>query len=301
MNATDRQFGPVTVLLGEKSGKYPDGNSLWIRGRDTTALLDPSLSVEARAAELAGATDLIVQSHVHEDHVVGMHHFPDAEVHAHREDAAGLRSLDGLMAIYGYEGYDEDMRTMVVSHFHFTARPDARDFDDGATFDLGGVRLHAIHMPGHTRGHCALLVEPEGVLFIGDIDLSSFGPYYGDAWSSLEDFEQSMRRIRDIDARVWVSSHHVGVVEDRATFLDRLERYAARIGERDQALLDFLDTPRQLSEMVAHRLLFPQEFQVPHLDAIERRAITQHLDRLLAQGQIERCDGDRYLRVNPNH
>ena len=297
MRATDCQLGPVTVLLGEKSGKYPDGNSLLIRGRDSTVLVDPSLSVEARAAELAGATDLIVQSHVHEDHVVGLHHFPNAEVHAHREDAPGLRSLDGLMAIYGYEGQDEEMRTMVVSHFHFTARPDVRDFDDDATFDLGGIRLRAIHMPGHTRGHCALLVEPEGVLFIGDIDLSSFGPYYGDAWSNLEDFEHSLRRVREIDARVWVSSHHVGVIEDRATFLDKLQRYTARIGERDQTLLDFLDTPRQLSEMVTRRLLFPPQLQVSHLDAIERRAITQHLDRLLAQGQIERCDGDLYRRI----
>ena len=40
------------------------------------------------------------------------------------------------------------------------------------------------HMPGHTAGHTVLLVEPEGVAFIGDIDLTGFGPYYGDACSS---------------------------------------------------------------------------------------------------------------------
>lgn len=33
-------------------------------------------------------------------------------------------------------------------------------------------------MLGHTAGHSALLVAPKGVAFIGDIDLSGFGPYY---------------------------------------------------------------------------------------------------------------------------
>ncbi len=33
MAATDRQFGAVTVLLGDKNGKYPHGNSLWVKQR----------------------------------------------------------------------------------------------------------------------------------------------------------------------------------------------------------------------------------------------------------------------------
>ena len=38
----------------------------------------------------------------------------------------------------------------------------------------------------------------EDLLYLGDIDLSSFGPYYGDAWSDLEDFERSLARVRDM-------------------------------------------------------------------------------------------------------
>ena len=75
MRETDRTFGAVTVLIGTKNGKYPDGNSVLVRGRDAQLLIDPSLSVAARAAEL-GAVDLVVQSHVHEDHVAGLFRFP---------------------------------------------------------------------------------------------------------------------------------------------------------------------------------------------------------------------------------
>ena len=61
----------------------------------------------------------------------------------------------------------------------------------GATIAAGILSTLLVPLIGHTRGHCVLHVEPEDVVYLGDIDLSSFGPYYGDAWSSLEDFERT--------------------------------------------------------------------------------------------------------------
>lgn len=293
----DRQFGSVTVLLGDKNGKYPQGNSLLVRGRTASAILDPSLAVVARADELRGCADLVVQSHVHEDHVAGVHLFPAAEVHAHREDAPGLRSLDGLMAIYGYPGLNDSMREFVEGSFHYVARPDTRDFEDGAVWELGGTSIRAVHLPGHTRGHSGLLVEPEGVLFLGDIDLTGFGPYYGDAWSNLADFERSLQQVAAIEARVWVSFHHVGVVDDRATFEDKLARFTGKIAEREMRLLEFLAEPRSVDEMVAHRLLYPPHVTLAFVDAVERRTIDQHLARLLEAGAVERVGESTYRCV----
>jgi len=298
MQATDRSVGRVTVLVGEKTGKYPDGNSLWIRGRAATALIDPSLSVARRAGELNGV-DLVVQSHVHEDHVAGLFRFPHARVTAHRADLPGLHHIDGLLAIYGYAqpGLLDAMRTWVTDQFNYAARPDAEPYDDGALFDLGGTRIRAIHLPGHTRGHSALLIEPEGVLFLGDIDLTGFGPYYGDAWSNLDDFERSLARVRDIDARVWVSFHHAGVIDDRTTFLAKLDRFAGRIAEREAALLDYLAEPRTLDELVRHRFLYPPHAQLSFIDAAERRTIEQHLARLMNQQRVEQCAPDTWRRM----
>lgn len=297
MRDSDRTFGAVTVLVGEKNGKYPHGNSVLVRGRDATLLIDPSLSVAARAGELR-RVDLVVQSHVHEDHVAGLFRFPEASVHAHRQDLPGLHALDGLMAIYGYDpSTSAGLRHWVENSFNYRARPDAQPYDDGAMFDVGGATVRAIHLPGHTRGHCALLAEPAGVLFLGDIDLSSFGPYYGDAWSCLEDFERSLARVRELPARVWVSFHHIGVLTDRAEFLARLDRFTARIGEREQALLEYLTQPRTLAEMIAHRFLYRPDVELSFADAAEKRTIEQHLDRLLAQNRVERCDETRWVRA----
>jgi glyoxylase-like metal-dependent hydrolase (beta-lactamase superfamily II) len=291
----DRTFGRVRVLAGAQNGKYPSGNSILVSGTEGTAIFDPSLAVRGRRSELAGRADLVLLSHVHEDHVAGVSVFPEARVVAHREDAVGLRSLDGLMQIYGYESEAADAtRAWVLETFHFEARPDTEEFEDGAVFELGGVSVRAIHTPGHTRGHCVLLVEPEGVLFLGDIDLSSFGPYYGDAWSDLGDFERTLEKVRTIDAKVWVSFHHVGVIESRDEFLARLDRFGARIAGRERAMCEFLASPRTLDEMVAHRFLYPAHAAMPFIDEVERRTTRQHLERMQRDGRVRPLDDGRW-------
>jgi glyoxylase-like metal-dependent hydrolase (beta-lactamase superfamily II) len=124
--------------------------------------------------------------------------------------------------------------------FSYAPRPDAQPYTDGASWALGGSTVRAFHMPGHTAGHTVLLVEPEGVAFIGDIDLTGFGPYYADASSSLAEFRRTLKRLPDIPATVWVTSHHRGVYTDRALFLRDLAAFEAKIDEREQRILALL-------------------------------------------------------------
>jgi glyoxylase-like metal-dependent hydrolase (beta-lactamase superfamily II) len=281
-------------LTGDLAGKYPHGNSLLVTGREESLLIDPSLSLVAR--QHRPHVDRIVNSHCHEDHVAGNHLYPDVPCHLHELDLPGIRSLDAMMAIYGYSpATDRAFRSALVEQFHFVPRPDARPFHDGDVFDLGGCRVHAIHAPGHTRGHCVLLVEPDGVLYLGDIDLSSFGPYYGDAWSSLVDFEATLAMVQRIEARWYATFHHVGVLDTRAAFLERLERFAAVIATREERLLAFLAAPHTLGEIVAHRFVYRQGDAVPFADDVERRSMTQHLERLLAGGRVREVEAGCYL------
>jgi glyoxylase-like metal-dependent hydrolase (beta-lactamase superfamily II) len=293
---TVREFGRIAILFGERGGKYPDGNSVLVRGRDTAAVLDPSLTV-GRACPPPAGVDLVLLSHVHEDHFAGAYRFPSAAIYAHREEVSGLHSLDRLLEMYGCGAEEAPaLREALVERFRYRARPDAGAFDDGAVFDLGGVSVRTIHLPGHTRGHCAMLVEPEGVLFLGDIGLGRFGPYYGDPGSDLEAFERSLCRVREIPARVWVSFHEAGVIEGAAEFAAALERFRARIVEREEVLWEYLAEPRTLDELVARRIFYPPSVQWPGVEAVERRSIAQHLLRWKREGRIQQCDGERYVR-----
>jgi glyoxylase-like metal-dependent hydrolase (beta-lactamase superfamily II) len=240
--------------------------------------------------------DRVLNSHCHEDHIAGNHRFPDVPWHFHALDLPGIRSLDAMMAIYGFDAAtDAAFRRVVVEDFHWTARPDALAYGDGDVFDLGGVRVGAMHAPGHTRGHCVLAIEPDGVLYLGDIDLSSFGPYYGDAWSSLDDFTRTVARVRDVDARWYATFHHVGVLDGRQAFVERLDRFAAVIADRERRLLAFLAAPRTLDDIAAHRFVYRPGDPVPYAEAVERRSMAQHLARLAREGRVREAEPGRWL------
>ena len=205
---TDR----VSVLSGLKSGTYPSGNSVLVRGTGESMLIDPSITV----VEAGGAptkVDLVVNSHGHEDHLAGNGLFADAHVHIHERDLAAAQSLDGLLDVFGFQDPDTraEIGTQFTEEMHYAPRPDASGFADGHVFDLGGLSVTAKHLPGHTLGHSGFFIDG-GVFFLSDIDLTGFGPYYGDVWSDLEQFEQSLLEVRDVEADFYVTFHHKGVI-----------------------------------------------------------------------------------------
>ncbi len=281
-------LGAATVWFGAARGKYPQGNSLTVRGPEETLVIDPSLGLLPARAGFP-RVDRVVNSHCHEDHVAGNHLFPDVPWHVHEADLPGLQSFAGFMAIFGYDDPQvaKGWERLVREQFHYLERPEATPFRDGDVFELGGpVRVRVIHTPGHTRGHSALFVEPDGILYLGDIDLSSFGPYYGDAWSDLEDFERSLAKVRAIEARHYATFHHIGVV-DRATFLERLDRFAGVIEDRERRLLAFLaEEPKSLDEIAEHRFVYRKSDPVSFAAPVERRSMSQHLARLVRQGRV---------------
>src|SRR5262249_37019597 len=154
---------------------------------------------------------------------------------------------------YGFDAHRDvydAFREVVVRDFRFVPRPDAVALRDGDVLDLGGgVRVTVIHAPGHTPGHCVMHVEPDDGLYLGDVDLSSFGPYYGDAMASLEAFERTIARVREMRARWYHTFHRVGLIEGREAFLERLDRFAAAIERREQGLLEFLREPRTIEDV----------------------------------------------------
>jgi len=291
-----RVLGATTVLFGERGGRYPQGNTLHVRGASEEALIDPSLGLLARRDDLPHA-DWILHSHCHEDHVAGSHLYRERPWWFHEADLPGIRSIDDFLAIYGYpEPISEAFRPALIERFHVTPRDDAQAFADGHVFELGGgVRIRAIHAPGHTRGHCLFHVEPDDVLYLADIDLSSFGPYYGDAWSDLEQFERTLARVREMRARYYATFHHIGVLDEREAFLARLDRFRAVIGDREARLLEFLRAPHTLDDISRNRFVYRPGDDIPFAQAVEHRSMGQHVARLLRDGRVREVEPGRYL------
>ncbi|MFF1255659.1 MBL fold metallo-hydrolase [Streptomyces sp. NPDC058321] len=287
---TAAEYGDVSVLVGTQRGAYPYGNTLLVRGTAESLVVDPSLSL----VEGAPPADLVLVSHAHEDHIAGLGSY-EVPVRIHEGDLGALRSREALVAGIGLPPEEVDaVDKMMRDEFHVRGRPDAEGFADGAVFDLGGRTVTVVHLPGHTAGHSGFLIEPDGFLFVGDIDLTSFGPYYGDVGSSLVDFEASMRRCREIDARWYGTSHQKGVIEGAEEFRRRLDGFAGVVARREAVLLAFLGEPRTVEEIVEHRLVYRPHVEGPHVRPVERRTAVQHLDVLMGGGLVAEVDHGRF-------
>ncbi|MFE5793203.1 MBL fold metallo-hydrolase [Streptomyces sp. NPDC056503] len=287
------EYGAVGVLVGPGRSAYPYASTLHVRGTAERLVVDPSLA-------LAGGgppADLVLVSHAHEDHIAGLGGY-DVPVHVHEGDLGALRSREVMLAGLGLppEAAAETDR-MLRDDFHVRGRPDARGFEDGTVFDLGGRTVTVVHLPGHTPGHCGFLVEPDGFLFVADIDLTSFGPHYGDLAGSLADFEASVRRCRGIEARWYGTSHQKGVIEGAGEFRRRLDVFWEVTARREATLLDHLREPRTVEEIVDHRLVYRPHVEGPHVRPVERRTAVQHLARLAAGGLVTEVEPGRFRAV----
>jgi glyoxylase-like metal-dependent hydrolase (beta-lactamase superfamily II) len=288
-----RLTGDVSVLLGDEGGRYPSGNSLMVRGDGEAVIIDPSVTVVARGGAPLDV-DAVINSHSHEDHMAGNGLFASARLHIHDADLPGARSIDGLMEVYGLEGAPRDeFCAQVLDEFHYAPRPDAEGFGDGHVWDLGRTQIEAVHLPGHTRGHSGFRISG-GVFFLSDIDLTGFGPYYGDVWSDLDDFERSLEQVRHEHAEYYVTFHQKGVIEGRQRFVELLDQFHAVIGRRHREMLDFLVEPRSIAEMADHRFIYRPHVEAPFAESVERRSAAMHVQRMLARGEAAEVETGRF-------
>jgi hydroxyacylglutathione hydrolase len=161
--------------------------------------------------------------------------------------------------------------------------------------DLGDLMVEVVHTPGHTPGHLSLYFPEQQILFLGDYDLTSFGPWYGDVHSSIEGTVASVNKLRSIPARVWITCHGSGVFENDPG--DLWDSYLNVIDERDARLQDLLRQPRSMSEIVEARIVYrkkrePKEF----FDFGERAIMGKHLERLMKLGLVA-CEDGIYRRT----
>jgi len=155
--------------------------------------------------------------------------------------------------------------------------------------------VEAVHLPGHTRGHSGFRIGE--VFFLSDIDLTGFGPYYGDAWSDLDDFEASLQRVREEVAEWYVTFHHKGVIEGREQFVELVDAFTAVIDRRHVAMLEFLGEPHSIDDMVEHRFIYRPHVESAFVRSVERRSADLHVQRMLRRGEAVEVDSERFRRV----
>jgi len=143
---------------------------------------DQPQDILALARDLGVQIKLIVNSHGHLDHILGVRAIKEAtgaRFLMHRGDLDIARSV-GRSALRWLGRYIEPP-------------PDPDAFiEEGDEVDVDGVKLKVIHTPGHTPGSCSFYTE--GMLFSGD---TLFRGSIGRTDLPGGDYEQEMRSIID--------------------------------------------------------------------------------------------------------
>jgi glyoxylase-like metal-dependent hydrolase (beta-lactamase superfamily II) len=165
----------------------------------------------------------------------------------------------------------------------------------GQIIDLGVQTVKAISTPGHTPGHLGFLFQESGVLFIGDYDLTRFGPWYGDVYSSIEETIESVTHLRKIPAKVLIASHENGIFTEVPGKL--WDDYLNIINERDRRLLELFERPRTMKEIVEAWIVYgkPREPKA-FFEFGERALMKKHLERFMRLGRVSKKK-DRYIKT----
>ena len=282
----------IFFIEGENKGRYPYSNSVLIDD-DVKALIDTGIGRDL-ATKIAKEkkVDCIINSHGHEDHIACNYIFKDAKVCSHKFDAPAIRSVENLAQLYAPKGTDAERLVDLFLREQFQLRDSEVDleFQEGHVFHQGSIELKAIHTPGHSRGHCCFSFSREKLVFLGDIDMSSFGPWYGGLDSNIDQFIESIKKIAASKFEVAISSHK-GIIYGRGVIEEKLNDYLSRIFEREGRLLEFLGKERRLDEIVDRAIIygyFPEPKDMYRL--CEKIMIEKHLQRLIKEGLIECTD-----------
>lgn len=291
-----REIAPNIFLVpGENKSLFPFCACLYVKGKDLRVLIDAGMGNARMAACREKGIDLVILTHCHYDHRSTIQQIPGVPVWCHAAEAVHLRDTESYLKGTGLIRSGMDMERL-FKRFGFPRIPFGRNLAGGEKIDLGGLTLEVIHTPGHTPGHLSFFIPEADFLFSGDVALNAFGPFYGNDFSNIDDFIESIRTLKNIKAST-VATSHSGPFRDKIT--ERFARFEASIHRRDELVLRAFEEPRPLADLLGRHLFF-KDYTEPReiMRWMEQVKIEKHLERLTRTGRI-RKEGNRYVKEKP--
>lgn len=226
----------------------------------------PEWLASLKEAVSAESTDIstVILTHWHHDHISGVPDllslFPKAQIYKNNP------ALKGDPAVW-------------------------KDIQNGQRFSVEGAVLRALHCPGHTTDHMALILEDEDAMFTGDNVL-------GHGTAVFEDLATYMASLETMASKLSGRAYpgHGDVIEDGR---GRILQYISHRKQREDQVIEVLGQAKKekaesvgLSSMEIVKKIY---VDVPiNLHEAAERGVVQILQKLAVEGKAEDVQGGRW-------
>ncbi|HME51513.1 MAG TPA: MBL fold metallo-hydrolase [Candidatus Lokiarchaeia archaeon] len=222
--------------------------------------------------DLNGNVRAYFATHAHLDHVNNLHLLekiqPGIDIYCPTPENEYLLDISKFTDDNGAKdfGVAEQMQNIFHDFMKFKELNHVEGFDPGSTFTFGGIVLKTIHLPGHSPGHVAFVIEnmlepQRKILFATDIGLDKFGPWYGFKYNSIKAIQQDIETVEALymsDDFILTSGHGEIYFEKQPAVFQAI---LAKIEEKENRLLAMLDAtaPKGLEDLALHGLIYRQK------------------------------------------
>ncbi len=150
---------------------------------------------------------IVINSHGHPDHTQGNYQFESVYIHpadlpAYENSNTKARRADSYERLRQANGLSEEGKETFVAQTHANVQL----LEPDSVYDLGGLTVRVVELPGHTKGTIGLLVEEERILIAGD----AFNPdmwMFADNHDTLSTLEGTLTKALSLPFDTYLGGH----------------------------------------------------------------------------------------------